>query len=64
MKISNYPYLGLLCYRTTPLSFGISPGELLINRKLSTILPYFQQDQIITKENYDITENRYRTKNR
>ena len=41
MEKSNDPYLGLLSHRTTPLSFGISPGELLMNRKLSTTLPDF-----------------------
>ena len=29
------PYLGLLSYRSTPLSFGRSPAELLMNRKIT-----------------------------
>ena len=53
MEKSNDPYLGLLSHRTTPLSFGISPGELLMNRKLSTTLPDFQQDQMLTKEKHE-----------
>ena len=54
MEKSNDPYLGLLSHRTTPLSFGISPGELLMNRKLSTTLPDFQQYQILTKEKHEL----------
>ena len=53
MEKSNDPYLRLLSYRTTPLSFGILPGELLMNRKLSTTLPDFQQDQMLTKEKHE-----------
>ena len=33
------PYLGLLEYRSTPLSFGISPAELLMGRRLNTTVP-------------------------
>ena len=33
------PYLGLLAYRSTPLSFGISPAELLMGRRLNTTVP-------------------------
>lgn len=34
-------WLGLLCYRSTPLEEGRSPGELLQGRKLRTRLPDF-----------------------
>ena len=54
IKKSNYPYLGLLSHRTATLSFGISQGELLMNRKLSITLPNYQQDQLITKENHEL----------
>ena len=53
MEKSNDPYIGLLSHRTTPLSFGISPGELLMKRKLSTTLSDFQQDQMLTKEKHE-----------
>ena len=54
MEKSDDPYLGLLSHRTMPLSFGISPGELLLNRKLSTTLPDFKQDEMLTKENHEL----------
>ena len=33
------PYLGLLAYRSTPLENGYSPSELLMGRKLRTMIP-------------------------
>ncbi len=33
------PYISLLEYRTTPLDLGLSPSELLMGRKLRSILP-------------------------
>uniref|UniRef100_A0A672FWU0 Integrase catalytic domain-containing protein n=1 Tax=Salarias fasciatus TaxID=181472 RepID=A0A672FWU0_SALFA len=37
------PYLALLSYRTAPLDCGLSPAELLMNRKLRTTLPCYTQ---------------------
>ncbi|GBN39601.1 hypothetical protein AVEN_222848-1 [Araneus ventricosus] len=33
------PYLALMAYRATPLENGFSPSELLIGRRINTILP-------------------------
>uniref|UniRef100_A0A8C6T6T6 Integrase catalytic domain-containing protein n=1 Tax=Neogobius melanostomus TaxID=47308 RepID=A0A8C6T6T6_9GOBI len=41
------PYLALLSYRTAPLECGLSPAELLMNRKLRTTLPCYTE----TKQN-------------
>lgn len=49
------PYLALLSYRTAPLECGLSPAELLMNRKLRTTLPCYtdikQDTGILTKLN-------------
>ena len=39
IKKGDKPYLALLAYRSTPLSNGYSPAELLMNRKLKTNVP-------------------------
>jgi len=44
------PYLALLSYRTTPLECGLSPAEMLMNRKLRTTLPCYTD----IKENAEI----------
>ena len=46
------PYLSMLEYRTTPLEFGLSPGELLMNRKLTSIVPLIQNRKIVNKEQH------------
>ena len=40
---SKDPYAALLAYRSTPLSNGFSPSELLMNRRLRTKLPVSPQ---------------------
>ena len=39
LKKDDKSYLVLLAYRSTPLSNGYSPAELLMNRKLRTNVP-------------------------
>ena len=39
LKKADDPFLALLAYRTTPLHYGFSPAELLMGRKLRTVLP-------------------------
>ena len=39
LKKESDPYLALMTYRATPLSNGHSPAELLMRRRLRTILP-------------------------
>ena len=39
LKKNMDPYLALLIYRTTPLQNGLSPAEILMSRKLRSIIP-------------------------
>ena len=48
------PYLGLLSYRSTPLSFGRSPAELLMNRKLRITVLDLKLDNYMKKEDHCI----------
>ena len=48
------PYLGILSYRSTPLSFGRSPAELMMNRKLRTTVVDLKLDNYVKKEDHCI----------
>ena len=39
LKKNDDPYVGLMEYRATPLSNGYSPAELLMGRRIRTVLP-------------------------
>lgn len=54
------PYLALLSYRATPLQCGLSPAELLINRKLRTILPSHQPNDKFKPKNPATIEQKLR----
>ena len=45
LEICQDPYLRMLEYGNTSLEFGLSPGELLMNRKLT----YIRNRKIVTK---------------
>ncbi|GBM76306.1 hypothetical protein AVEN_166163-1, partial [Araneus ventricosus] len=50
---SKDPYLALLLYRATPVLGSIySPAELLMNRKLSTVLPSLSIHRGVQNESY------------
>jgi len=52
MKKSDDMYQGMLNYRSTPLPWcNISPAELLMGRKLRTLLPLIEK-QLILQWNY------------
>ena len=42
LKKAEDPYMAILIYRSTPLSSGFSPAELLMSRRLRTNLPIVQ----------------------
>ena len=42
LKKAEDPYMAMLTYRSTPLSSGFSPAELLMNRRLRANLPIVQ----------------------
>ena len=56
------PNLGLLSYRSTPLSFGRSPAELLMNRKLRTTVVDLKLDNYMNKEDHCIFRDKNENK--
>lgn len=67
LKKSSDPYLALMAYRATPLANGYSPTELLMGRKIRTLVPVIPSqlnpvcaDMIKLK----LTEQSYRQKQR
>ncbi|KAL5488977.1 hypothetical protein EMCRGX_G018012 [Ephydatia muelleri] len=45
-KKTSDPCLALLSYRATPLQNGYSPAELLMSRKLRTMVPIIEQERV------------------
>ena len=45
LKRASDPYLAMLEYRTSPLSNGYGPAELLMNRRLRTTVPLTQKSR-------------------
>jgi hypothetical protein len=65
LKKNEDPYLGLLAYRNSPLHNGYSPAELLMGRKLRSILPTLNQNlepKAIDKTIFDNREISYKAK--
>ena len=52
------PYLAMLAYRSTPLSIGYSPSELLMSRKLRTKIPISRQARNPTFPDYATVKKR------
>jgi transposase InsO family protein len=51
LEAKEDPYLALLAYRSSPLECGLSPAELLMNRKLKT--------RLISVHDYDQSDGRW-----
>ena len=45
LKKEKDPYLALLSYRSTPLQNGYSPSELLMNRRVRTVVPITREQR-------------------
>ncbi|KAK7111385.1 hypothetical protein V1264_011026 [Littorina saxatilis] len=44
LKKADDPYIAIMMYRATPLQIGKSPAELLMGRKIRTIVPYISRN--------------------
>ena len=72
LKKESDPFLALLNYRSTPLSQGLSPAELLMKRKIRTRIPLFrppekdeffrQKDKIAKERQKQDHDRRHRAK--
>ena len=60
LKKEDDPYLALLAYRSTPLQNGYSPSELLMCRKLKSLIPITREQLMPTIP--DLTSLRIRDK--
>lgn len=64
IKKNDDIYLALLAYRTSPLSCGYSPSELLMNRKLRNPLPMISNalNKPVCTQDFQIREERMKDK--
>ena len=65
-KSEEDPYMALMSYRSTPLSWcGLSPSQLLMGRKIRTNVPQVKQIFVPSwphLENFRSLEEKYKTK--
>ena len=58
LKKAQDPYLALLTYRSTPTAIGFTPAELLMSRKLRTIVPISRELRVPTVPDYSTAAER------
>ena len=64
LKKSEDPYIGLLAYRTSPIQGGLSPAELLMNRRLRSTIAQIDYPITTTEthKQFQRSNNEYKVK--